>query len=269
MDNYDYCAQWVLDQHPAAGACALDYGCGAGHIVSRLRARGVEAYGCDVFYEGGDYSGQVQQAYFASRIVRRIENGRIPFDDASFDFVTSNQVFEHVADLGAVLAEIARVLKPGGRLLCLFPDRGVWREGHCGVPFLHWFPKRSRPRVRYAMLMRRLGFGYFTESRSVRQWSESFCTWLDDWTHYRSRAEIDHLFARHFGPPRPREDEWLARRLEARRLPLMLVPRALQRLVVRKLAGLVFEVEKPLPLATAAADRSPGVAQRNPGSLPD
>lgn len=244
MDNYDYCTQWVLDQQPTAETRALDYGCGAGHIVTRLRERGVEACGCDVFYEGGDYSSQVQQDHFARGIVRRIEDGRIPFPDASFDFVTSNQVFEHVADLDAVLAEIARVMKPGGRLLCLFPDRGVWREGHCGVPFLHWFPKRSRPRVRYATWMRRLGFGYFTESRSARDWSESFCTWLDDWTHYRSRAEIDYLFARHFGPPRAREDDWLARRLEGRSLPLVLVPRALQALVVRKLAGLVFEVEK-------------------------
>ncbi len=64
MDNYDYCAQWVLDQQPTTDARALDYGCGAGHI---------------------------------------------PFPDASFDFVTSNQVFEHVADPDAVLAEITRV----------------------------------------------------------------------------------------------------------------------------------------------------------------
>ena len=102
------------------------------------------------------------------------------------------------------------------------------------------------------MAMRMLGFGYFTESRSVRQWSESFCTWLDDWTHYRSRAELDYRFARHFGPPRAREDHWLARRLAGRHLPLVLMPRALRRLLVRKLACLVFEVEKP---------RSPGAAR--------
>lgn len=244
MDNYDYCAQWVLDAYPSGGGRALDYGCGAGQIVERLRNRGVDAWGCDIFYEGGDYSSQVQRALFDAGVIRRIEGGRIPFDDASFDCVTSNQVFEHVSDLDAVLAEIARVLKPGGRLLCLFPDRGVWREGHCGVPFLHWFPKRSRLRVRYAMLMRRLGFGYFTESRSIRDWSESFCTWLDDWTHYRRREEIDALFARHFGPPRAREDEWLARRLGRLGVVTSFVPRSLQRVVVRKLAGLVFEVAR-------------------------
>ncbi len=251
MDNYDYCAQWVLEQRPPAAARVLDYGCGAGHIVTRLRARGVEAFGCDVFYEGGDYSGQVDRDHYARGVIRRIEGGRIPFDDASFDYVVNNQVLEHVKDLDAVLAEIARVLKPGGRVLSLFPDRGVWREGHCGVPFLHWFPRRSRSRVRYAMLMRCLGFGYFTEgSRSIRQWSESFCTWLDDWTHYRTREEIARGFARHFDRMQAREEHWLARRLDGR-LPLKLVPRPLQRFTVRKLAGLVFEVEKPAALAAA------------------
>ena len=35
-------------------------------------------------------------------------------------------------------SKIHRVLKPGGTLLSLSPDKSVWHEGHCGVPFLHW-----------------------------------------------------------------------------------------------------------------------------------
>jgi len=42
------------------------------------------------------------------------------------------QVLEHATDLDVVVHEIARVLKPGGSCLSLFPDKGVWREGHCG-----------------------------------------------------------------------------------------------------------------------------------------
>jgi SAM-dependent methyltransferase len=41
--------------------------------------------------------------------------------DASFDLVVCNEVFEHVPDLGRVLAEIARILRPGGVLLATFP----------------------------------------------------------------------------------------------------------------------------------------------------
>lgn len=47
--------------------------------------------------------------------------GTLPFDDASFDTVLSNQVFEHVRDPRAFFAELARVLRPGGRLIVTVP----------------------------------------------------------------------------------------------------------------------------------------------------
>lgn len=246
MNNYEFCARWVQDQQPPADARVLDYGCGAGQIVDELRRRGIAAFGCDVFYDGGDYSAQVDAERFASGVIRRIDGARIPFDDASFDYVINNQVMEHVEDLDAVLREIARVLKPDGVVLSLFPDRGVWREGHCGIPLLHRFAKGSRLRVHYAVLMRHLGFGYFTGTLSRRQWSEDFCLWLDRWTHYRSLGEIRATYARHLGTLQHREDYWLARRLEGKALPLplALVPSAVQRLIVRKLGGLVFEARR-------------------------
>lgn len=161
MDNYEFCAQWILE-HAHSGAHVLDYGCGAGQIVTRLRNAGVAAFGCDVFYEGGDYSKQMGGELFDGGVIRRMDANRIPFETESFDFVVNNQVMEHVPDLDGVLNEIWRVLKPGGMVLSLFPDRGVWREGHCGIPFLHWFPKGgNRVRIYYAALLRSVGFGYF------------------------------------------------------------------------------------------------------------
>jgi ubiquinone/menaquinone biosynthesis C-methylase UbiE len=46
----------------------------------------------------------------------------LPFDGGSFDLVTSNMVFEHVKNPQAILAEIRRVLRGGGRLLVLTPN---------------------------------------------------------------------------------------------------------------------------------------------------
>ncbi len=46
---------------------------------------------------------------------------------------------EHVDDLNFTLSELARVFKPSGKVLTLFPSAEVIREGHCGIPFAHWF----------------------------------------------------------------------------------------------------------------------------------
>jgi SAM-dependent methyltransferase len=49
---------------------------------------------------------------------------RLPFADASFDTVLATQVLEHVAEPGALIAEAARVLRPGGVLLLTAPH--IW-----------------------------------------------------------------------------------------------------------------------------------------------
>ena len=94
-------------------------------------------------------------------------------------------MFEHVPDMDRVLSEIRRVMKPEGALLNLFPSREVWREGRCGIPFLHRFPKHSRARISYAAALRSLGLGDITDGKSVMQWSRDFCRWLDDCTYCR------------------------------------------------------------------------------------
>jgi SAM-dependent methyltransferase len=247
VDTYQFCANWVAG-HVNGQARVLDYGCGAGEIVAMLRERGVNAFGCDVFYEGGDYSCGIRSV--AGPYVLRMEGDRIPFDDASFDVVLSNQVFEHVPSLDTVLAEIARVLIPSGVVLSLFPDRSVWREGHCGVPFLHRFPKGSRSRVYYAALMGGLGFGLFRDGKSTMQWAQEFCVWLDQWTHYRSLSEIHDTFQRYFGSSAHSEELWLQARLGRR---LTFLPTAAQRFIVRKMAGIALVSANPRPRAAHSA----------------
>ena len=55
---------------------------------------------------------------------------RIPQPDESFDVAVSTQVLEYVADISAALAELRRVLRPGGRVLLLDTDWDsiVWRS---------------------------------------------------------------------------------------------------------------------------------------------
>ena len=65
----------------------------------------------------------------------------LPFPDDSFDYVTSYQTLEHVADPRQVISEMVRVTKPGGAIHILCPDyRGVY-EAHYRLPWLPLFPR--------------------------------------------------------------------------------------------------------------------------------
>ena len=168
----------------------LDYGCGKGEIVAEARKKGLAAYGAEAFYEGSNIRGEIEKQGWLGTVVREIKNGVIPFEDNFFDLIISNQVFEHVDDIDAVLREIDRVLKPNGALLCLFPSKDCIREGHCGIPFIHWFPKHSLLRFYYMVVLRIMGMGFHKGKKSPSQWTSDFLQWLDAFTHYRGSNEI-------------------------------------------------------------------------------
>ena len=50
----------------------------------------------------------------------------LPFDEATFDAALSTQTFEYLPDVGAALAEVFRVLKPGGRVLIHDTEWDAW-----------------------------------------------------------------------------------------------------------------------------------------------
>lgn len=262
MDNYAFCAHFADLLAPDPEASILDYGCGDGTIVSLLRAGGRQAFGCDVFYDGGSYRSTVAPGLLAAGVIRDMPAGVIPHPDATFDLVMSNQVFEHVPDLDAVLDEIRRVLKPGGVLLFLFPDRSIWREGHCGVPLMHRFRKGTRARVYYAAAWRSAGFGFHKGTKGILQWSRDFCQWLDDWTFYRPYSEIRRAFDSRFVDFSHHEPFWLTTRFGTR-LPLLLhLPPALQRTVVRRWAGMVATCRKPGEPGQQRSKESTGLEPR-------
>ena len=140
--NYRYLAE--LGRRLCAGSAprALDYGCGAGQLVEFANAAGLNCIGVETFYEGGSYREDAREKGLLDTVIFELKDGRIPQADNSFDIIISNQVFEHIDDFTTPLQEIDRVLKPGGLFINAFPTRDVWREGHCGIPFAHWFPQR-------------------------------------------------------------------------------------------------------------------------------
>jgi SAM-dependent methyltransferase len=105
-----------LVRHHLAGARqVLDVGTGEGQVARLASATsGVEqVVGVD------PTAAQVQAARLRGGGPNyvRAEAARLPFPDAGFDTVVACLVFEHIDDVDSAIAEVARVLSPGGRFL--------------------------------------------------------------------------------------------------------------------------------------------------------
>jgi ubiquinone/menaquinone biosynthesis C-methylase UbiE len=112
----------VMDAFAAADirpARILDYGCGVGGWIGFLSLAfpGAEISGVDI---SSTAIGKAKQRYPDCRLAT-FDGLAAPFGDEEFDLVFSYHVLEHVADLDASIADIARVLKPGGYAVIIFP----------------------------------------------------------------------------------------------------------------------------------------------------
>jgi ubiquinone/menaquinone biosynthesis C-methylase UbiE len=65
----------------------------------------------------------------------------LPFTATQFDVVVCWDVIEHVQDPTAVLAEIGRVLRPGGRLFLTVINRRAWVDPHYHIRGINWIPR--------------------------------------------------------------------------------------------------------------------------------
>jgi SAM-dependent methyltransferase len=91
---------------PLAGQELLDLGCGPGYYTAALRARGAVVVPVDNAPE------ELGAAPPEGALLA--EAGALPLPDASADGVVCSNLLEHTPDTAAVLAEIERVLRPGG-----------------------------------------------------------------------------------------------------------------------------------------------------------
>ena len=108
---------WFDDKVDWRGKTVLDLGCAGGFMAEALAARGAKVTGIDPAAEAIAAARQHAKAMGHS-ITYDVGFGEaLPYADAAFDAVVCVDVLEHVADLPAVLAGVARVLRPGGLFL--------------------------------------------------------------------------------------------------------------------------------------------------------
>ena len=98
----------------------LDIGCGAGTILEAARRTGWEAEGTEVSRTAVEHAGRAGFKVFHGDLVE----ARYP--EGHFDVVTLSELLEHLTEPRSMLAEVARVLRPGGLLWATTPHaRGL------------------------------------------------------------------------------------------------------------------------------------------------
>ncbi len=116
----------------------LDIGCGAGRHAAEGARRGASVVAVDL--DGSEVkatagllaamaeAGEADSCALGGALVGDVT--RLPFPDGSFDRIIASEVLEHVPDDAAALAELRRVLAPGGRLAVTvptwFPEQICW-----------------------------------------------------------------------------------------------------------------------------------------------
>lgn len=129
----------------------FENGLGLGAYLARLSEDASQAIGLDV---------ELERTIKAHQRVDRVVCGvgeQLPFPDAHFDLILSNEVLEHVNNDYQVIKEMVRTLKPGGRIILFCPNRGYPFETHGiywrgkykfgNIPFINYLPRSLRDQL--------------------------------------------------------------------------------------------------------------------------
>lgn len=170
-----------------ANIAVLDVGCGGGYLSEAVAALGYNVTGIDTS-ESSIESARVHARKSELKIDYRVCSVfEICFPDNTFDVVIASDVLEHVGDVSRALAEIHRVLKPGGKLVfdCLNRSfRAIYFVWFVMQELLGIIPKGAhdwRLFVTPAEMEALLAVNRFTTDKSIwvgRHWNYSYLALL-------------------------------------------------------------------------------------------
>ena len=132
-EEYQY--NW-LRKKCTKGIKVLDFACGNGENGIHAAKCGADSIGIDISPEGvANANLNAKQAGLADRCKFKVMDGEnMAFPDNTFDVGVEYGALHHV-DLDKAMAELRRVLKPGGEMICV--------EALRHNPFIHWYRKRT------------------------------------------------------------------------------------------------------------------------------
>jgi malonyl-CoA O-methyltransferase len=138
IDPRIYHVRLILDYFgDLAGKRVLDVGCGKGRFARVLQERGATAKIC-----GLDISPEMLKFVPAGIGPVAGSMTALPFPAESFDFVYATESLEHAVEIEKAVAELCRVLKPGGRVVVI--DKNIEHFGKLQTPaWEKWFDRKE------------------------------------------------------------------------------------------------------------------------------
>jgi 2-polyprenyl-3-methyl-5-hydroxy-6-metoxy-1,4-benzoquinol methylase len=137
---------WLRPIMPRDGVL-LDVGCGAGMLCSAVTMEGYRAIGLDASLIWLMVARKMLAEHGGGASVVAGVAEHLPLADESIDAVASLDVIEHVVDVGPYLADLNRVLRPGGHIALATPNRfSLAAEPHVSLWGVGWLPRRWQQR---------------------------------------------------------------------------------------------------------------------------
>ncbi len=126
----------------------LDFGCGKGKMLGEILEVNPEAniFGVDVSERALTFI----KKRFPKQQFKKIEDGeKLPFKTNTFDFIIASDVLEHIYDTENAFSELARILKPEGKILISVPYNGRIKNVIITLFFYEFVFNPYSPHIRF------------------------------------------------------------------------------------------------------------------------